>query len=310
MRLIFMGTPRFALPSLEKLVHGGHNILAVVTRPDQPQGRGLKEAPPPVKLLAEEMDLPVMQPESLRDPAFIQQLIGYRADLFVVVAFRILPGEVFTIPPMGTIDLHPSLLPQYRGAAPIQWAIINGESQTGVSVFFIGEKIDAGDIIVQSTVPIGPDETAGQLSERLARAGADALLEAVNAIADGHAVIRVQPGLVPSSAPKITRQDGRIRWTRSASQVRNLIRGLNPKPGAFTTFGGKTIKIYRADLAGPSAESGEPGQVMAADAREGLLVNTADGQLFLREVQLEGKKRMTVEEFIRGFRLQEGDRFD
>ncbi len=310
MRLIFMGTPDFALPSLSGLLDSEHQVLAVVTRPDRPRGRGLKESEPPVKRLAVSRGLPVMQPENLKDPDFIRQLAEYQADLFVVVAFRILPHEVVAMPPRGTIDIHPSMLPRYRGAAPIQWAIINGETETGVSVFFIGRKIDAGDIIRQRAVPIDPDETAGELSERLARTSAGLLLEVVDEMTTGEVATVSQEGAEPSPAPKITRQHGRIKWDRPARELRNLIRGLNPSPGAYTYYDRKMIKIYRAELTGLSPGDAAAGEITAADTRSGLVVNTADGLLSLTEIQLEGKRRMSSAEFLRGFRLQAGDRFE
>ncbi|MFC1683622.1 methionyl-tRNA formyltransferase [Candidatus Zixiibacteriota bacterium] len=307
MRLVFMGTPGFALPSLEMLLDSEHDLLAVVTRPDRPQGRGLKEAPPPVKEFARERGLTVFQPQNLRQEDFVSGLTELQADLFVVVAFRILPREVYTMPPKGTIDLHPSMLPRYRGAAPINWAIINGETETGVSVFFIGEKIDAGDIILQRPVPIGPEETAGELSHRLARIGAQAILEAVDSIADDRVAGSTQPAGEPSAAPKIKREDGRIVWSRPAGQVKNLIRGLNPKPGAFTTAGDRVLKIHQAQLTDMVPSELQPGQVVKIDAQKGVFVSTGEGVLLLQEVQLEGKKRMSAADFLRGFHLQEGD---
>jgi methionyl-tRNA formyltransferase len=309
MRLVFMGTPRFALPSLEKLWASDHDLAAVITRPDRPQGRGLRMTPPPVKIWAGEQQVPVFQPEKLRDESFVRQLSELKADLFVVVAFRILPREVYTMPPKGTIDLHPSLLPQYRGAAPINWAIINGEVETGVTVFFIGEEVDAGDLILQRSVSIGSQETAGELSERLAHIGAQALLEAVDAIATGHPPRITQSTGEPSPAPKLKKEIGHIDWTKTAPQVNNLIRGLKPKPGAFTTLGGQTIKIHRALVIGETSKGAKPGQVVKADPRRGILVSTGEGQLHLQEVQLEGRKQMSSAEFLRGFCLKEGDLF-
>ncbi|KPL19944.1 MAG: hypothetical protein AMJ92_00310 [candidate division Zixibacteria bacterium SM23_81] len=309
MRIVFMGTPEFALPSLEKLLASDHDVLAVVTRPDRPRGRGLREASPPIKVLAEGHGLPVLQPEKLREESFVRKLSELKADLLVVVAFRILPREVYTMPPKGTIDLHPSLLPKYRGAAPIHWAIINGERQTGVTVFYIGEKVDAGDTILQRTVPIGPDETAGELSQRLADIGAQVLLEVVDAIDLGQVSGTVQSEGEPSPAPKLKREDGRIDWTKSASQLKDLIRGLNPWPGAFTTYGGQILKIHRALVVDQSDQGARPGQVLRADPRQGILVNTGKAQLYLQEVQLEGRKRMSSAEFLRGFHLKEGDLF-
>jgi len=310
MRLIFMGTPDFALPSLQRLLDSDHQVLAVVTRPERPRGRGLKQSSPPVKLLADSRELPVLQPENLKNEDFLRRLSEFRADLFVVVAFRILPQEVVGMPPRGTIDVHPSLLPRYRGAAPVQWAIINGETETGVSVFFIGGKIDAGDIISQRAVDIDPGETAGELSERLASISAEVLLEVIDEMDRGEVATSSQDGAKPSPAPKITRQDGIIHWDRPAAELNNLIRGLNPSPGAYTSFDGKTIKIYRAEMAGSSPDGAASGEITAADARTGLVVNTSDGQLSLTEVQLEGKKRMSSAEFLRGFRLRTGDRFE
>jgi methionyl-tRNA formyltransferase len=213
------------------------------------------------------------------------------------------------MPPKGTIDLHPSLLPKYRGAAPINWAIINGESETGVTVFFIGEEVDAGDIIMQRTVPIGADETAGELSERLAHIGGQALLETVDAIARDQIPRITQSLAEPCPAPKLKKEVGRIDWTKAALQVNNLIRGLNPKPGAFTTFQGQTIKIHRALVIGEASKGANPGQIVTADPRGGIMVSTGEGQIHLQEVQLEGRKRMSSAEFLRGFRLQEGDSF-
>lgn len=309
MRLVFMGTPEFALPSLKKLLASDHDVLAVVTRPDRPKGRGLREAPPPIKVLAEEHGLPVLQPEKLRENSFVGKLSELKADLFVVVAFRILPREVYTMPPKGTIDLHPSLLPKYRGAAPINWAIINGEHQTGITVFYIGEEVDAGDTILQRAVLIGPDETAGELSQRLAVIGAQVLLEVVNSINLGQASQVVRSEEEPSPAPKLKREDGRIDWTKSASQLKDLIRGLNPWPGAFTTYGGQILKIHRARVVDQSSQGARPGQVLRADPRQGILVSTGKAQLYLQEVQLEGRKRMGSAEFLRGFLLREGDFF-
>lgn len=307
MRLVFMGTPEFALPSLKKLLASDHDVLAVVTRPDRPKGRGLREAPPPVKILAEDHGLVVFQPEKLREESFVRRLSELKADLFVVVAFRILPREVYTMPLKGTIDLHPSLLPKYRGAAPINWAIVNGESQTGITIFFIGEEVDAGDTILQRAVPIGPDETAGELSERLADIGAQVLLEALKAIDQGQVSGATQSGEEPSPAPKLKREDGRIDWTKSASQLKDLIRGLNPWPGAFTTCGGKSLKIHRALVVDQSPQGAQPGQVVKADPRHGIIVSTGKGQLYLQEVQLEGRRRMSSAEFLRGLSLKEGD---
>ncbi len=310
MRLVFMGTPQFALPSLEKLWSSDHDLAAVVSRPDRPRGRGLHETSPPVKIWALEHGLPVLQPEKLREEGFLQRLAQLNADLFVIVAFRILPAEVYTMPPKGTIDLHPSLLPKYRGAAPIQWALINGETETGITIFYIGEKVDAGDTILQRNIPITAHETAGELSQRLAHLGAKCLLEAVNAIARGQALRAPQEYGEPSPAPKLRTEDGCIDWSKPAIQIYNLIRGLNPKPGAFSKLGDRTIKIHRAAVIDESSPGAIPGKIIQADPRQGIFVSTGKGQLHLQEVQLEGRRRMSSAEFLRGFALREGDLFE
>ncbi|MDA0747668.1 MAG: methionyl-tRNA formyltransferase [bacterium] len=304
MRLVFMGTPDFAVPSLERLAKSEHELVGVVTRPDRQQGRGRKVLPPPVKVTAQRLGLPVVQPEMLREPGFLEALHGLEADLFVVVAFVILPGVVLKVPKYGSVNLHPSLLPKYRGAAPINWAVIRGEAETGLTVFRLTSKVDAGDLLYQETVPIGPDETAGELYERLKVQGAEAVVRAVDALSQGTATPRPQSNDGVTKAPKLEKGDGRIDWTKDAVSIRNLIRGTNPFPGAFTQLKSENLKVHRAELA---EGLGRPGEVILADGKQGLVVATACGALSLEEVQPAGKGRISGAELVRGYRVEKGE---
>ncbi|MEN3037712.1 MAG: methionyl-tRNA formyltransferase [Candidatus Kryptonium sp.] len=313
MKIVFMGTPEFAIPSLKILLENSYNISAVVTAPDEPKGRGYKLTPPPVKVFALENKLRVMQPENLRDENFINELKNLSPDLIVVVAFRILPPEVFKIPPLGTVNVHASLLPRYRGAAPINWAIINGEKKTGITTFFINEKVDTGNIILQKEIPIGPDETAGELHDKLAKLGAEVLLQTLKLIESGSVQPLPQDESLATSAPKIKKEMCQIDWLKkNAQQVHNFVRGLSPSPGAFTFFGGRLVKIYRTKL--PSEQStkltdAEPGQIFVE--KDKLYVVCSDLNLIqIIELQIEGKKKLNADEFLRGFRIKSGEKFD
>ncbi len=307
MRLIFMGTPDFARVSLKKLLESNHEVLAVVTVPDKPKGRGLKLQPSPVKEFAVANQLPVFQPESLKDPEFIQTLKNFNADVFVVVAFRILPREVFTIPPKGTINLHASLLPKYRGAAPINWAIINGETETGVTTIFINERVDQGNILLQERVPIGPDMTAGELHDVLADVGADLLVKTLNQLeSEGIKPKKQDPSLV-SKAPKITKEICHLNFNQSAQQVHNWIRGLSPYPAAFAYWNGKLLKLFRSRPVAAGDSNAEPGTIVMV-MKNAFSVQCASGIIDIFEVQLQGKKRMSVEAFLNGQPLKKGDR--
>ncbi len=297
MKLIFMGTPDFAVPALERLLSSPHEVLLIVTGPDKPRGRGQKLLPTPVKRVAEEHGIPVYQPERLRDPEVVETLRRYPADLYVVVAFRILPESIIAIPPKGVVNLHASLLPRYRGAAPIQWAILNGERVTGVTTFFIEKGVDTGDMILQKEVPIGEGETAGELHDRLAQIGADLLLETVDLIAAGKAPKIKQVG-ESTRAPKITKEMTRIDWRKSAEEIERQIRAFSPVPGAFTFLNGKRFKIYRARLV-EHPEKKPPGTLLVAEGTR-LLTATGDGWLEILELQEEGKRRISAEEFLRG----------
>ena len=303
-----MGTPDFAVPSLVGVAQSGHDLVGVVTRPDRPRGRGQQMQPTDVKAAVASLglDVPVLQPESLRDESFHAQLQALEPDLLAVVAFLILPRSVLTIPKLGSVNVHPSLLPKYRGAAPIQWAIINGETETGVTIFQLSPRVDAGDILVQQRLVIGEDETAGELYERLKMKGAELLIRAIDGMADGSVMSMPQTDEGLSRAPKLEKEDGGIDWSKSAGDIRNLIRGTNPFPGAFTLWRNKLLKVHRATV---DTGMGEAGAVIEADGKRGLIVGTGEGVLALEEVQPAGKKRMSGADFVRGYRIEVGERF-
>jgi methionyl-tRNA formyltransferase len=306
MRILFMGTPEFAIPSLNILLDNGYPVVSVVTAPDKPQGRGQKLLPSAVKAFALERNLPLLQPENLRDPQFISAVSHLHPDLIVVVAFRILPPEVFTIPRAGAFNLHASLLPKYRGAAPINWAIINGERETGVTTFFLQERVDTGSVLLQERIPIGAQETAGELHDKLSALGGEVVLRTVRMIEEGTAHPQMQDDSLATRAPKIFKEDCRVDWAKSAMQVHNFVRGLSPHPCAWTTHDGKVLRLYRTTL----MEGGQPEPGVVQDvAPDRLFVGTANGQVSVLEVQLEGRKKMTIAEFLRGYSLKAGDRF-
>jgi methionyl-tRNA formyltransferase len=302
MRVVFMGTPEFAVFSLRKIMTSSHTVIGVVTQPDRPKGRGRQVAASPVKKEAQKSEIPVYQPEDLKDTEFLGWLKECRGDCFVVVGFRILPPEVYEIPPKGTINLHASLLPKYRGAAPIQWALINGEKKTGVSTFFIKRKVDTGDLILQEGVPIEEEDTAGDLHDRLAEVGADLMVRTLDLVEMGQ-VKRIPQTGTPTAAPKIRPEHCEIDWTQPADKIVNLIRGLSPRPGAFTMWDQKRFKILRAAITEvPSSQKNHPGRV-AETGQEGIVVEAGSGKVLIREVQMEGKRRMTAGEFVRGSEL-------
>ena len=305
MRILFMGTPEFAVPSLKILLDQGYPVVSVVTTPDKPQGRGQKVAASAIKEFAANRHLPILQPGDLKDPVFASALTELRPDLIVVVAFRILPPEIFKIPRRGAFNLHASLLPRYRGAAPINWAVMSGEEKTGVTTFFLQERVDTGSILFQESVRIGPNETAGELHDRLSLLGAEVVLKTVRAIESGTASPVLQDESMASRAPKIFKEDCRINWSTGAVHIHNFVRGLSPVPCAWTTYQGKMLRIYRTALAGTAGD--DPGIV--TDVRpDSLVIGASGGQVSLEELQLEGRKRMTIAEFLRGHHLRPGDR--
>ena len=303
LRIVFMGTPDFAVTSLERLLGAGCQVVAVVTAPDRPSGRGLQLTASPVKKAAEAANIPVLQPEKLRNPQFLEQLASYQADLQIVVAFRMLPEVVWAMPTIGTFNLHGSLLPQYRGAAPINWAIINGETETGVTTFFIQKEIDTGQMIFQDTEPVYPDDTAGTLHDRLMERGADLVLKTVRAIeSDDYPRVHQPAADDLKPAPKLSRETTEIDWNQSVHQIRNFVRGLSPYPSAWTLINEKVFKIYAVAVANKSPFAAEPGQAYT-DHKKIILVRAADGWLQIDSLQAEGKRRMSAEEFLRGNKL-------
>lgn len=299
MRIVFMGTPEFAVPSLRILVENGFNVVGVITAPDRPKGRGKKLATSAVKDYALEAGLNILQPTNLKNPEFQQTLKDLKADLQVVVAFRMLPESVWDMPPIGTFNLHGSLLPQYRGAAPINWAIINGEKETGITTFFLKHEIDTGEIIFQEKEPIAYDDNVGTVYVRLMQKGAELVLKTAQAIVAGE--YPSEPQVVPDElkhAPKIFRETCEIDWSKPAEAVRNHIRGLSPYPAAWTTFQGKNLKVFEAELIESDLKA-EIGDIQS-DWKTYLHVRTGNSVLSLTDVQLEGKKRMAVGDLLRG----------
>lgn len=297
MNIIFMGTPDFAIPSLQRIHESNHKISAVVTAPDKERGRGQKVTYTPVKEFALENNLPLLQPESLKDGGFIESLKNYKADLFVIVAFKILPKEVFTIPVKGSFNLHASLLPKFRGAAPIQWALIKGEKETGVTTFALEEKVDTGNIYLQKKISIDDSDNFGSMHYKLSELGAEAVIKTIDMIESGRFELLPQDGGLASPAPKITKTTAEINWKQPAEIIHNLIRGMSPYPGAHFMHEGRQIKIYRtAPVTAPKLSAG---QILAEKTR--LFIGCAEGTLEVFELQLEGRKKMGAAEFLRGY---------
>lgn len=302
MRLIFMGTPEFAVPSLEILVKNGYDVVAVVTSTDKLGGRGGNQVlESNVKKAAKALGLPVLQPKNLKAPEFIKQLEDLRPDLQVVVAFRMLPEAVWALPRIGTINLHGSLLPRYRGAAPINWAIIEGERETGVTTFFLQQEIDTGDILLQRKMPIGENETAGEVHDRMMQIGAEAVLESVRAIESGSYALQPQSQEAATKAPKIFTETCRIDFAQTTERVHNFVRGLSPYPAAWTMLDGKVLKIMRTQKE-IIPHQDVPG-ALQTDQKKMMKYATLDGYVQVLELQLEGRKRMDVTAFLNGYRI-------
>jgi methionyl-tRNA formyltransferase len=309
MKIVFMGTPEFAIPSLKILLNSNHNVMAVVSAPDKERGRGKQISFTPVKEFALQNNLEVLTPVTLNDEIFIQRLKILKPDLFVVVAFRILPKEVYTISTRGAFNLHGSLLPKFRGAAPIQWSLINGEKETGVTTFFLEDKVDTGNIIIQQKILIDNSDDFGSLHDKMMIVGADVVLKTVNMIYDGNVITTKQNDSLASPAPKITKEICQISWDKSAGEIHNLVRGLSPHPGAFFKLNEKLYKIFKTRL----IENGElrmansqfliPNSQLFIKAKKEIYFQTKSGILQILELQPEGRKRMTAEEFLRGYSL-------
>ena len=292
-----MGTPDFAVPSLEKIFNSRHKLLAVVTAPDKERGRGQKVSCTPVKEFALHNSLPLLQPERLKDADFVNSLKELAPDLFVVVAFRILPREVFSIPRYGSFNLHASLLPKYRGAAPIQWSIINGDKKTGVTTFALKDKVDTGNIFIQKKIEILDNDNFGAVHDKLSLIGAEAVIETIDLINSGNFTLQDQDDTLSSPAPKINKENGLIDWHKPAGDINNLIRGLSPYPGAYFYFKDKLIKIYNASV--NKEKVLKPGEIFSS--KKELIIGCGQNALNVIELQLEGRKKLSFSEFLRGF---------
>ena len=322
MRIVFMGTPDFSVPALKALVEAGHQVIAVVTQPDKPKGRGKEVQMTPVKIQAMEYGIPVYQPAKVREASFVEVLQGMEADVYVVIAFgQILPKAVLELPKYGCINIHASLLPKYRGAAPIQWCVIDGERETGITTMMMDVGLDTGDMLEKAVIPIEEKETGGSLHDKLSMAGGDLILSTLKKLEEGTLVRTPQTDEGTCYAKMLTKSLGDIDWNQGAVSIERLIRGLNPWPSAYTMWNGKTIKIWAADViagreaaeflseSGVPAETGTaPGTVVCSDKR-GLVVCTGGGLLSIRELQMEGKKRMDTPAFLRGYPIPAGDMF-
>jgi methionyl-tRNA formyltransferase len=307
LRIVFMGTPEFAVPSLEGLVEAGYLVVGVITATDKLGGRGGKQLlQSPVKKAAVGLGIPVLQPKNLKGEDFLEELRGLKADLQIVVAFRMLPEVVWAMPRLGTFNLHGSLLPKYRGAAPINWAVINGETETGATTFFIRHAIDTGDMLLQTRIPIGPNETAGDVHDRMMVAGAELVVRTVRLIESGEAEPQKQDDAWATPAPKLNRELARIDFDRPVREVHNFIRGLSPWPAAWTQLDGKQLKLIRAEVATEGGEA-RVGSIRS-DGKDFLHIRCADGWLKVKKLQLAGRKRMDVGDFLRGTESVDGKR--
>ncbi len=310
MKIIYMGTPDFAVAPLRALIGAGHELLCVLTQGDKPRGRGQALHMPPVKEAALEAGIPVLQPENMRDPALLETLRGYGAELFVVAAFgRMLPKELLTLPRYGCVNIHASLLPDYRGAAPIQWAVIDGRKESGITTMQMNEGLDTGDILRQYRLTLTEDETGGSLFDRLTALGAEAILDTVRGLEEGSIIPRPQGEPGTAYAAMLTKGMGNIDWSRPAAELERRVRGLSPWPGCYSFLNGRMIKLWKTRvMPSDGRESAEPGTVCAADDG-GLIVQTGEGRLIIDELQPEGKKRMESSAYLRGAKLREGMHF-
>jgi len=306
MRIVYMGTPDFAVPPLKAMAQAGYEITAVVTQPDKPKGRGKSLQPTPVKEEAIRLSLTVYQPQKVREPEFVETLRGLQPDIIVVAAFgQIIPKEILDMPTFGCVNIHASLLPKYRGAAPIQQAVIDGEKESGVTIMRMGTGLDTGDMIAKVVVPLAKEETGGSLFDKLAEAGANLLVKTLPDIFEGRAVYEKQPEESPTPyAGMITKEMGRMDFSKSAAELERLVRGLNPWPSAFTFLNGKTLKVWKSAVM-QEVTNAAPGTIVGS-GKEGIRVACGEGVLLLTEVQLEGKKRMEAEAFLRGYPVETG----
>ena len=306
--IVFMGTPRAAATTLERLIEGPDPVVGVVTQPARPAGRGQKNVPSPVHEVAERRGIPIVAPQKIRDPGFLATLQNWNPEIIVVVAFgRILPASILELAPHGCLNVHYSLLPKYRGAAPVAWTIVNGEEKSGVTTMKLVEKMDAGPLYLQSEILLAADETTGSLQAKLTPVGTELLLETLQRLKDGSLVPQTQSESAVTFAPMIKKEDGLIDWSQPAVAIERRVRGFNPWPSAHTRLRGMLLKVHRAKVIEP-IQSGAPGEILQADVN-GFWVKTGDGVLSLEEVQLENKKRLLGVEFVKGARIKKGDRF-
>lgn len=305
MKVLFMGTPDFAVPVLEALIDK-HNVVAVVSQPDKPKGRGKKLQPTPVKAVAEAHNIPVYQPNRIKDEEFVNILKGIDADIYVVVAYgQILSQEILDIPKYGCVNVHGSLLPKYRGAAPIQWSIIDGEEKTGVTIMYMVKALDAGDMILKKEIEITPEDTYETLHDKMAPIGADALIEALDLIENGEAKPEKQDDSLTCYASMITRDMGQIDWTKTSKEIKNKVRGFNPVPAAFTEYDDEVLKIFNVNIL-EGYDNGNCGEIIAIDKKKGFVVKTGNGAVMVTEVQAKGSKRMNCADYMRGHQIEEG----
>lgn len=300
LRIVFMGTPDFAVPSLDILVQEGYDVVGVITATDKLGGRGKKQLlESPVKKYAVSKGIPVLQPKNLKSPEFIEELRALNANLQIVVAFRMLPEVVWNMPEIGTFNLHGSLLPRYRGAAPINWAVINGDQETGVTTFFIRHEIDTGDVLLQESLPIGPDETAGEVHDRMMVLGAGVVLKTVKRLEEGNYTLKKQEESQATKAPKIFRETCEIDFSQPVKKVHNFVRGLSPYPAAWTSYDGKQVKVLRARYE-ETTVSESPG-TFSSDNKSWIKIAAIDGYLLVDELQMQGRKRMNTRDFLNGY---------
>lgn len=307
MRIVFMGTPEFAVPSIKMLVENNYNVVAAVTQPDKPKGRGNKLTPPPVKVYAQEKGINVLQPEKIRTGEFYRQLEALKPDLYVTVAYgRILPQDILELPPLGCINVHGSLLPKYRGAAPIQWSVINGEKVTGITTMYTDIGMDTGDMLLKQEVEIPDQMTAGELHDCLSLLGAQVLGETLECLKAGTLKREKQAEEEATYAPMMTKETGLIDWNKSAWEIHNLVRGTNPWPVAYSEYSGAKLKVWKTMLLEGSNEGYKPGTIIKA-GKSGLIVACGEGIINILEIQLESARRMTIEEYLCGHRINEGE---
>lgn len=305
MKVLFMGTPDFAVPVLESLI-SKHNVVAVVSQPDKPKGRGKKLQPTPVKVVAEANNIPVYQPSRIKDEEFVNILKDIDADIYVVVAYgQILSQEILDIPKYGCVNVHGSLLPKYRGAAPIQWSIIDGEKKTGVTIMYMVKALDAGDMIIKKEIEITPEDTYETLHNKMAPVGAEALIEALDLIEKGEAKPEKQDDNLTCYASMITKDMGHIDWNKTSEEIKNKVRGFNPFPAAFTEYNDEVLKIFNVDIL-DCCNNGRCGEIISIDKKKGFVVKTGNGAVMVTEVQAKGSKRMNCADYMRGHKIEEG----